>query len=355
MSSIARFSALSTKCKSLERNLLNREDYRVLLDLDTNDEVIAYVSENTTFGEAIKNLVYKDSERLTIERVLRLFVFKQYQKLGHYMVDEYKEMFRIIMMRFEVENVKGILRAVYRNEPETEVMHNLLISEYFKQLDYQSLIKSQTIEETILALKGSVYYEPLAPYIDENPDQLLFFMELALDKFYFKNMLSQAEKLEKIDRKLMKMFIGRNIDIQNIQLLYRLFKTFNVSNERKFNYVKSGGYVFDLKKLKKLAYVDSVEDFVEEIRKTSYAFLFDESSDFEVDMEIKAERYMYSLYKESYNKHKFSIASIIEYMHLVEYDMRDLTTIVEAKKYGFKAEDIYKYLVIPCKKEGGVA
>ncbi len=347
MSSIARFSALNTKCKALEKHLIRKDSYDKLLTFDSNDEIISYIANNTVFGENIKKLSYKDSERLTVERVLRLFVFKEYQKLGHYMVDEYKELFRVLMMRFEVENVKGVLRAVYRNEPEYEVMHNLLLSDYFKQLDYESLIKCQTMEETVNTLKGSIYYKPLVHYLNEDPDEMLFFMELALDKLYFNKLIEQAQKLEKIDRDLMKLFVGKNIDIQNIQLLYRLYKTFHISSERKFNYVKSGGNELGLNVLKKLAYAGSLEDFIGQIRKTSYGFLFDEGIDYEVFMEIRAERYMYEFYKDQYKKNRFSIAVVMKYIHLVEYSIKDLNTMIEAKKYNYTAEEIYDYLVIP--------
>ncbi len=349
MSKVARFSALSTKCRALENNLIKREDYEKITNLESNSEIISYIAKNTSFGESMKNMTYGDSERLTIEKVLGLFVFNQYQKLGHFMVDEYKALFKILMMRFEVENVKNILRSVYRDEPEYEVMHNLLVSDYFNDLDYNSLIKSSNMEEVISNLKNTIYYQPLKVYVNESPEQMLFFMELALDKFYFRKLIQQTSKLEKIDRIIMSEFVGRSIDIQNIQLLYRTTKTFHVSSERKFNYVKSGGHELNLKKLKMLSYINDVEQFIEEIKKTTYGFLFEVEEGVDVDaaLEIRAERFMYKLYKKKAKKEPFSIASVIEYIHLIEYNMKDLNTIIEAKKYGYNSEELKEFLVIP--------
>ncbi len=349
MSKAARFSALSTKCRALENNLINRKDYDKIMSLDNNSDILAYIAENTCFGENLKNMTYGDFERLTIEKVLGLFVFEQFQKLGHFMFDEYKALFKILMMRFEVENVKNILRSVYRYEPEYEVMDKLFFSDYFNDIDYNSLIKSSNMEEVISNLKNTIYYEPLKIYVNESPEQMLFFMELALDKFYFKLLSEQSRKLESIDKKIMSEFVGRNIDIQNIQLLYRILKTFKVSSERRFNYVKSGGHELDLKKLKKLAYINDVDEFISEVKKTSYSFLFEveEGGDVDTALEIRAERFMYKLYKGKAKKYPFSIASVVEFIHLIEYNMKDLNTIIEAKKYDYNSEDIKELLVIP--------
>ncbi len=348
MSKSARFSALSTKCRAIEKNLMTVDQYKELLSFTTPEEVLVYIAEHTSIGEDIKDICFEKSTRIIVERIFSRYIFTEYKKIGNFMVGTYKDLYKTFMMRFEVENIKSILRAVQRGEPEEEVMAGLLrLGKCKNNIDYDTLVKSQSIEDVVNSLKKTIYYEPLMVHLGENQLKILFHMELALDKLYFSKLAEQSEYLSRQDRDMMKMFVGRSIDIQNIQLLYRAFKTFNISSEEKFNYAKKGGLEIDLRKLKKLSYISDLESFITAIGETSYAFLFDNIEDADFSMEILAERYLYNIYKTERKKNPMSIASVVEYMHFIEYTVRDLTTIVEAKRYGYPAEDIHKFLVIP--------
>ncbi|HHY90900.1 MAG TPA: V-type ATPase subunit, partial [Clostridiales bacterium] len=95
------------------------------------------------------------------------------------------------------------------------------------------------------------------------------------------------------------------------------------------------------------------EELIEKISRSSYGFLVDHADDDrEVYMERRIKRYMY-FYLLSHRKgNQMNLIQTISYLHLLEYEMRDIISILEAVRYGLKPEDAEHFLIRKIYKEG---
>jgi V/A-type H+-transporting ATPase subunit C len=200
------------------------------------------------------------------------------------------------------------------------------------------------LEEFIENLKGTKFYDVLYPYRHENYQKLLFYMEMNLDRLYFTELSEKAQDLAKVDRDIFNEFLGENIDLLNIEWIYRGIKFYNLVPEELINYTLPNGLVLDYKELKKLCY-GTVEDLKKYVTNTKYRELVNEEKDLDLFMEIRIQRHLYSKFKNTFKKGKLDLSISLAYLHLLEFEIRDIISILEAKKYGLSYYDTKEYLV----------
>ena len=78
----------------------------------------------------------------------------------------------------------------------------------------------------------------------------------------------KAKKLSKEDERIVIEALGINIDLINIQWIYRAMKNYRISLEEILIYSIPNGYKLTYPKLKELIYSKGVEDFIEKVKKT---------------------------------------------------------------------------------------
>lgn len=341
MGDVTKFAALNTKIRVLERELLKISDYEALLNSDSLDQGILYLVEKTDYSEIF------DKERAltlqSIEELLYRNLLNKYDKITCFLHPDYKKIFKNIFLRYEVEHIKGYIRKLNRGEAVKNLYKKFEGAKY-SDLEYYTLSQSDNLSDFIQRLSGTDYYKILSYHLDD--DNPLFYMEMRLDLYYF----------NKLNRSLKKMFgqskkntilevLQKNSDLLNIQWIYRGKTYYNFTSEEILNYVLLTGYYFKYKDLKKLCYAKTPEALVKMIEKSKYGFLFKERENFEFLMERNVERYIYNLFKNIEKISHLNINKSISYMHKLEYEMRDIFTILESVKYNLDPGHIKTLLV----------
>ncbi len=329
--------APNAKARAMIGNLLKPEDYRKLISLDTTEKFIDYLYNHTHYREELEENNY-DIENTEIS--MKRHFIKSLEKLYYFYYDEYRDFFKALLMRYEVEDIKIFLRVFIREESKTIGQEHYIYSDLFKNISYDKIQKADTLDEFINSLKNTVYYKNLVKYLDEDRDKMLFYMEMTLDRIYFTKLYEASLKLKKKDKEIILEMLGINIDLLNIQWIYRGRKYFNISSEELFNLSLDMGHKYDLKKIKELCYM-SLDDFKNYINSDDYSEIFKEE---EYLMERSYERYLYNMLNDYYKNSGLSITIPVVYIFKIEYEMRDLSTILEGIKY--KVDNIEKFLVI---------
>jgi Archaeal/vacuolar-type H+-ATPase subunit C len=148
----------------------------------------------------------------------------------------------------------------------------------------------------------------------------------------------------KEDRKFVEQLVGRNVDLLNIEWIYRGLKFYNTLPEELINYALNGGLEFKYEDLKKLCYSD-VDNLIKTVQKTPYKELFNPDKDIDTFLKIRIQKYLYNMFKDVFKKAKMDISVSIGYLHLLEFEIRDVMTILESKRYQMSSIDIREYLI----------
>src|SRR6056297_65146 len=246
-------------------------------------------------------------------------------------------------MRYEVEHIKKYLRKLNQNKT-VEMLYKNFENAKYSDLDYKVLSSAKTLEAFVEHLKGTDYYKIL--YYHLSSEDRLFYMEMSLDIHYFNRLNNEMKKkFGHQKRNTILEILQKNSDLLNIQWIYRGKKYYNFSSEELLNYVLLTGYYFKYKDLKSLCYAKTTQELVNRLKDSKYGFLFKDEENFEFLMERNVERYIYQLFKDLEKVSTLNINKSIGYMHKLEYEMRDIFTILESIKYGLSIKDLKNKLV----------
>ncbi|MBK5252126.1 MAG: V-type ATPase subunit [Peptostreptococcaceae bacterium] len=329
-------AAANAKSMAMAGRLLADRDYLALLDMESEKEFIDYLRKHTYLSAAFIDAEEQDEN---VGYLIKKHMLGCIDKLYYFYVDAYRAFFKTLMMRYEVENIKLYLRAFSRNEDISLLKHHIAYSNVYSSIDYAMVGKASDMREFIDSLRDTKYYSQLEGYMDEEPSKMLFYMEMVLDRTYFSDLHESILKLEAEDREKILRLYGINVDLLNIQWIYRGRKFFGIASEELFNFTLNNGRRYNFEKLKALCYMD-LEKYKKLISEGDYKFMFDGE---EYLMEVAMERHLFNITEYAAGKERMSIVIPVVYIMKIEYEMRDLITIYEGIRYGY--EGIEDFLV----------
>lgn len=336
-----RFAGINTKIRVLKSRLLKNQDYINLMEKKNVSEQVIYLRDNTVYHELLQNIV-NPNDIQQVEFELKRYIIFQFEKIIRYFSNDYERFYRALMLRYEVEDLKVYLRAIGRQEEITNKIQFVKDNHY--KVDVDKILKSNNLDEFIENLKGTIYYDALKPYKNEDDDKIIFHMEMNLDRLYFRTLKMTSEDLGNVDRKIFENILGENVDLLNIEWIYRGIKFYDLLPEELINYTLPYGSIFGYKELKEMCY-STEEKLIEIVLDSQYALLFKEKKDIDLYMEINIKRYLYEKFTNTFKKGKLDLGISLAYIHLLEFEIKDIISILESKKYEISLPDTIGYLV----------
>ncbi len=342
MNQVRTHAAANAKALAMFGKLLDKKAYQEIIDMESVEEIFTYLKTRTHYSAVLAG-VEKPID--SYEIIMKRYFLCAYEKLSHFYFDAYKDFFKSLFLRYEVENLKLFARALFRQEDLTDINEHLIFSKHASSMDFLKISKARTMQELIDALEGTRYHKPLVPILQEESHRMLFHMEMILDQLYFNRLFETISALNRDDKASMMELLGMNIDVLNLQWIFRGRKYFEISSEELFHLTLSHGKKYPFKKLKALCYMD-MEEYRELILMDDYGELFQER---EYMLERAMERYLFYKVKRLIQKAEISISAPVGLLFMFEYEVRDLFTIMEAKKYRF--ENIEELLIRDLRRE----
>lgn len=343
MGNISKYAAINTKVKAMEKQLLTDSDYLKMIELPEIASIVDYLKAETFYQHLMTADLGEDIGAL--EGVLKKYLFTQYEKLFHYFYGDDKKFFKILFMRYEIENIKVFLRMIIRKESLQRISDHIIIPEAYSSIDYTLLNDARTLDDIISGLEGTEFEKIIQMFKDEEEDKLMFYMEMNLDRLYFKKLYSHSKKLGGENSRAIVEIVSRNIDMLNIQWIYRGRRFYKISQEELLNYSLPGGKHFKYDQLKEMCYKENLSEIEAMIRTSAYGVLFEDVPDFEIFLERSMERYIYKYFNQLRLSYPMTMVEPLVYMHRLEYEIRDLITILEMKRYHLKGEEGKRFLV----------
>lgn len=331
MAGVFTYSAVITKLRAKYSMLLTKEDYDILMSQQSVTEIVQWLRKNSQYQDMLSSISENDIHRGDIERVFWDSLYKDAEGLKKMLRSKEKQMLEVFLSRQEIDLLKQEVRRIISQEN----------SEYEDSLIY-SWHGAKDLNELANKLKGTVYHESIKRFT-EIEDVNAFEIEKTLDEIYFRRVKEAAKKyLSKADAKNILDFISAEVDVYNLLNTYRYKKYYGLEgNELLVNLIPNKR---KLKKteLERIAGAD-ISSFVNVIRKTGYAGLFEKKSEKEWDISIQ--EFLCRLYKKHLRQNAFSFTTILAYFYLKEMAIRNVITIIEGVRYGLEPATINRYLV----------
>ncbi len=337
------YAYINAKIRSLKGYLLKQTDYEGLLK----------AKGYTGLAESLRFYVYGediDKEVNSYDELIELYynrLFKDYVMIIDSFSGEKRELFFHLYHRYELENLKVILRSICYEKPKKN-LHKLL----YQLIKYQTipldqLLGSDDIDKFIILLKNTLYYDPLenALYRFEKEGES-FPLEMAIDLTYFKRLWEIIFSLSRSEQKIAKSLMGIQMDILNISWIIRFKDMYHFSPEEILNYSLIYGRYITQNIRKKLAYSINQDDIIAHLNNTPYRDYLNDINDPDIGY-IKLLQYLLIMAKKNWCGFPFQIGTVLDYIFFKEMEVRNLVTITEMKRMGVSTDYINKYIVNP--------
>lgn len=226
---VMEYSGIAAKIRAMRAKLLKEEDYRKIASMHTVMEVIYYLKETKSYGRMISQMDESLYHRGNIEKILIQSLYDDYTRLYRFGSIHQKKFLKIFMKRYEVDLIRYCLRIVFNhyNAP-FDLNYKKAFFNKYSDIRIDQLIRSENIDDLVDHLKDTEYYAPLAK-IRESGASTLFDYDLALDLYYFSMLWKiRKKKWKKVDNEVLTKELGTQIDLLNLQWIYRSKKYYHM-------------------------------------------------------------------------------------------------------------------------------
>ncbi|MFN2111046.1 MAG: V0D/AC39 family V-type ATPase subunit [Anaerolineae bacterium] len=336
---IVAYSPVNATTRALYSTLLTPEERRALIQAPNLDVLLTQLGK-TAYGPYLEI----NRELLTPRRTvyqLRLHLTHAYEKLIRITPEPGQQLLIQLWRLYEVDNLKATLRGIETGASWDEVLH--LLSPMFHYItlttdDIQRMLATGSIVRAIERIRHTPYYDTLVHAVARyESERNLFPLEVALDLDYRRELWQTIQDLTGTDHEQALRLVGTEIDADNLlwAIRYRIYH--HLSVQEIINYTLPFGYQVrdediraiaedaDITKVIKSIYPrieleDRVTQAKEELSPERRLALIERALD----------RHIKDLCRKTFIGNPFHIGIPVAYLMLLEYELRDLTAIVEA-------------------------
>ncbi len=212
---------VTARVRAKKAALLSSDVYERMLQMEIPQ--IARLLGEGAYKAEILALATKASGVDLIERATSRNLAAVYTQIIGFSEGELRQMIGWYLDRFDVQNVKTIVRGKLFGAGAEEVLEDIVAAGSMRESFLQSLIELPSLDEVFERLEGTIYSQALHA-LGKNPSEIRKWnaWEDLVTKLYYVNLLAVVPERTEGTR-LMREFVRREIDIVNLRTLLRLW------------------------------------------------------------------------------------------------------------------------------------
>ncbi len=344
---ISRYSLVNARVRARLSTLLPAEVVKRLTESAGVEEFYRGLS-GTIYEDLFSNPEISIDPRIAEKLLLEKEIAWNIELISD-LKDEVRELVSHFLEKYEIENIKNVLRirvaagveGNYQYIPDINLPNSI---------PYADLIEASTMEDALLLLEGTPYISPALEALgDYREKKTLFPVETALEIDYYRRLRDKVDKLDRRDRKIARRLIGIEIDQKNIDWLIRLKFYYDIPAADLLDYNIPGGSSLDSSKLIKVFKSNSAEELLsaalgQYFGKASGLFSGEAEKGKLYILEIILWNYLVGEAKKALGGFPFTVGTILAYLILKRAEVRNLITILNGKVLGMNRDYIEEHL-----------
>jgi V/A-type H+-transporting ATPase subunit C len=347
----------NARLRAMKSRLLTNVDYAELLDEPTIEDVIAWLT-HTAYQREIEAALIKTVGWECLSEGLRRHLAQTLAKITRFFSDTPLRLWQILAARWEIFNLKTILRGQVHHIAASEILDVLIPTGDLTESDYSRLAQQTSVRATVdlLATWNTPYARTLLeamPHYAEHGD--LADLELALERARYGLAFKQLAKLKDDNANIIRDILISEIDTANILTVIRLSEWGGTRLTQKYGSAAPAALLITgggLASQKLFAHNDvpAVDDLVRELSDTDFGDAlarglaqYEEKKTvtvFEDEIDAKLTRQNLALFRND----PLSIGIAIAYLTALVNEVRNLRVIGRGKDAGWKRNEIEKEL-----------
>ncbi len=344
MVSVFKYAYPNAKVRAMKGRLLSKEDFRVLLNTETYEDVLRAL-QRTSYSETLSQQSSSEISPRVLTNIVYQHLFIDYEKTIRAISGDIRSFFILFYQQYELVNLKTILRGICGQVDPQQVLPLLLPTAHHPLFSKERLLEFRDVHDLVNHLQGSFFQYPLNQALKRYEEEQEFFpLEMALDLYYYQTLWEAMKKLPERERQTVQRILGMYVDIMNVAWIIRFKEQYHFSKEEILNYTIHHGYAFKLKDRRKLSEASNPAQVLEYLKRTPYGKAISGNEPLHT-LHVVLSRCIIAELRKQFAGNPFHIGVIIGYLLLKEYEISDIITIAEAKKYGYSFEQSQSYVI----------
>lgn len=273
------------------------------------------------------------------------------QSLVRYLPRDARKLVSWYNRRFEIENLKTIMRSVhYGLEPRRAARSLIPLRSNPGNISgtgrgqWEALLDAGSIPAVIEQLRGSPYAVPLEHVAERyRRERRLFHIEVALDLFYFRRLVQLIDALKGPDAAQAMLFLGRWIGVQNLIWAYRYRVYGRMTPEEILNYTLHRACGTGLETLRRVVLGSPLAGEAQRLGFSLPPGLSEIQGLSQLEIQVERERYRRA--GVAIRSPLFNLGGTLALLVLLDAEVRDLAVIVEGNSMGLIGADVARHLL----------
>ncbi|MGD0689445.1 MAG: V-type ATPase subunit [Candidatus Bathyarchaeia archaeon] len=330
---------LVTRTHGLRTHLITPRDMQILAKAKTLRDVYDNLLK-TDYAVEIGQLPTQEQDATTLENIILKKLVERFFFVRRSAQGKMQDLLTRYSARFEVENIKRIIRAKHGGQ-NAEELNLIPLQREYTLVNFPALLKAKDVDEVASLLRDSQYRPILAKLQAYEESGTTMILEAALDKIYFSRVWELAGKMQGA-----RNLIGEEIDLRNLLTVFSL-KTRDVS--AKLIEESTIPVSYALPKTTLRALLQSQLQEAPNLLRTDYSKLASEAANLlKKGSSLLLERVFFKqLYGDAsavLTTHPLQVGYIIAYLLLCECEAKNLISIVTGRQLNLGEEVIPKDL-----------
>jgi V/A-type H+-transporting ATPase subunit C len=346
MRQLATYAFTNAKVRAMLSYLIEPLTFASLLDSKNVYELIDML-KRTGYQSIFTGASPDSLDLLSLERKMISSDVSIYRKVRDSLSGKReREFISILMQRYEIEDLKVVLRLWHSKEPVR--CEDYISGENIKyDIDYKRIASAETIEEVIILLDKTDYKEPLLAARDKfKATKSLFYPEASLDIDYYKRLISCIGGFSPTDKRAASKILAVEVDSENIQWLIKMRKYYGLALSDMLEWFMPGGSMISKNSLRDLYTSDGIAKVIESVAVGPYLPVKDL-----VEENIHLiESFLYEILikevKRALGGNPFTIGTVYGYLILKRRETKNIISLLYAKACGLKKEELSRLINI---------
>lgn len=334
--SVIAYAQIQATTRALYSQMLSAEVWGTLIHAPDFDTVLTELGK-TGYGAYLQ----MDRRLLTPRRVVyqsKRCLVDRYTRLIRLAPEPAADLIRLLWHFYEVDNLKATLRGIEAGATWEQILFLLSPIPAHAPLslaDLEMMAHAGDVVRAIERLKNTVYYDTLAHALERyQTEHNMFPLEVALDLAYYRELWQRIQQLPARDRDYALRIVGVNLIADNVlwALRYRIYH--KLSGEEIINYTLALHPRVSDADLRAIADGDQPGEVIARIFPEVAAQIPENLATGTQglrQLELVLQRYNVRLCQKVFIGAPFHIGIPLAYLYLMEHEIRDLTTLIEAK------------------------
>lgn len=194
------YSYANARVRAMTARLLDEHTFKSLLDAPDYNAALG-VLEDTEYGEDIEQFVLEGARPTIMDRAFNRNLGRNFGKIKEFFMGKPEEMLKALLSRWDLYNLKTVMRGMRALIPKTEITRNLVPVGSLDLVVLEEIINQPDLRASLDAIVmfsrewwipyGQAITEHLRSYLHDHD---LSILEMALDKFHYQRIAELMRK-----------------------------------------------------------------------------------------------------------------------------------------------------------------